>query len=387
MNLLGLTLMLFPVYQSLGQAPQGKKQFQLTGIVKGADSALLYYNNGGKQIVLRKALLNHKVMLKGALNEPVSARILLKRKGEVISERAFWDRMKEIYLEPGKMTISGQASDLKNLKITGSKSQEELNLLNAQIEPVRKEMQPISDALEKENDHEKAAEIRDRLEPYQDRIKKITYDFFIKHPNSYVTMDMMRFYLSRMKLDSARQIYDNFNAGMKAKPAAKELYQEIKKIEQGMPGRPAAVFSKKDINDKPLSLSDFKGKYVIVDFWASWCVPCRKGNPHLIALYNKYHEKGLEIIGISDDDGNPSAWKKAVEQDKIGIWNHVLRGLDMKLRMKNLPNPEDISEKYGISSLPTKILIDSEGKIIGRYGDNNGGTDHDLDQKLEEIFK
>ncbi len=107
----------------------------------------------------------------------------------------------------------------------------------------------------------------------------------------------------------------------------------------------------------------------------------------MIRLYNTYNNKGLEIIGVSDDDSNHGAWKKAVEQDKIGIWHHVLRGLNMDLRMKNLPNPEDISEKYGISSLPTKILIDPTGKIIGRYGDNNGGSDQDLDKKLEELLK
>ncbi|HWW41487.1 TlpA disulfide reductase family protein [Pedobacter sp.] len=387
-NFIGLLLLLFPYYHSFAQTGQSKKQFVLNGTVKSADSVLLYYTDAsGKYIHLAKPILNHRIFLKGFINEPVNARILFKNKGEVIPERKFWERMTEIYLEPGQMTLSGSASDLKSLKITGSKSQNELEDLNARIAPVRKEMQPVLEALDKEKDHEKAAEIRDQLEPYNDRIKKITYDFFIGHPNSYVTMDMMRFYISRMKLDSAKRVYNSFNAQMKNKPAARELSKEINKIELGMPGNMAAGFSKTDINDKPLSLGDFKGKYVIVDFWASWCVPCRKGNPHLIRLYNTYNSKGLEIIGISDDDSNHGAWKKAVEQDKIGIWHHVLRGLNMDLRMKNLPNPEDISEKYGISSLPTKILIDPAGKIIGRYGDNNGGSDQDLDKKLEELLK
>jgi thiol-disulfide isomerase/thioredoxin len=135
-----------------------------------------------------------------------------------------------------------------------------------------------------------------------------------------------------------------------------------------------------------LKLTDFRGKYVLVDFWASWCVPCRAGNPHLLSLYAKYKDKGFEIIGVSDDDSNHEAWKKAVEKDGIGVWKHVLRGL------KRDPNSEygfdksaSISDRYGISSLPTKILIDPAGVIIGRYG-GGGEDDAAMDKKLAEVF-
>lgn len=387
-KLLLFSLLCCQIQPALAQSGPVKNQFSLKGTVTGADSVLLYYGEvRGKQIQLSKLISNQKFVLNGNLSKPVNARLLFKKKGEVIPRDQFWERMTEVYLEPGVMTISGNAADLSSLKITGSATQREFESLNGKVQVVRKEMQPIIDALTKEKDHEKASEIRDQLEPYNDRIKKITYDFFITHPNSYVTANTMRFYLSRMGLDSVKKIYNSFNAEMKAQANVKELEKEIRKIEMGMPGRPAADFSATDIEGKMLSLSSFRGKYVIIDFWASWCVPCRKGNPHLINLYNTYHDKGLEIIGVSDDDRNHEAWKKAVNQDKIGIWHHVLRGLNMDLRMKDLPNPEDISEKYGISSLPTKILIDPSGKIVGRYGDRNGGSDQDLDKKLEELLK
>lgn len=166
----------------------------------------------------------------------------------------------------------------------------------------------------------------------------------------------------------------------------KEIKKELDGLRSGSPGSAAYVFSKTDINGQPLSLRDYKGKYVLVDFWASWCVPCRKGNPHLKTLYAKYKDKGLEIIGISDDDGRPEEWKKAVAQDGIGIWKHVLRGLDMEKRQRKEPNPEDISDHYGIHSLPTKILIDPNGMIIGRYG-GGGENDEAMDKKLAEVME
>ncbi|MBD0833379.1 TlpA family protein disulfide reductase, partial [Aestuariibaculum sediminum] len=135
-----------------------------------------------------------------------------------------------------------------------------------------------------------------------------------------------------------------------------------------------------------LKLADFKGKYLLIDFWASWCVPCRKGNPHLISLYHKYHSKGLEILGVSDDDRAHDKWKNAVEKDGIGIWHHVLRGLEYKEgTYQRINKDKDISDAYNIHSLPTKILVDPNGVIVGRYG-GGGGTDDDMDKDLAEIF-
>ncbi|RKE57083.1 TlpA family protein disulfide reductase [Sphingobacterium detergens] len=163
----------------------------------------------------------------------------------------------------------------------------------------------------------------------------------------------------------------------------KEIARKIASLKGGSPGSKAFEFQAADINGKPLELAVFKGKYVLLDFWASWCVPCRKGNPHLIDLYGKYKNKGFEIIGVASDDQNPAAWLKAVEQDKIEIWNHVLSGL--KMEKGEFDRSKSISDHYGISTLPTKILINPEGIIVGRYG-SGAGTDDELDKKLAEVF-
>jgi thiol-disulfide isomerase/thioredoxin len=189
-----------------------------------------------------------------------------------------------------------------------------------------------------------------------------------------------------MPLDSLQMYYHRMNASLQQSTYGKELAKEIEKIRAGSPGSIAANFTTADINGQPVTLSDFKGKYVILDFWASWCVPCRKSNPHMIELYKKYHDKGLEIIGIADDDNNHGAWKKAVEKDGVGVWYNVLRGFDLKKMSSGEKNEKDISEKFGIHSLPTKILIDRKGVIIGRYDQGTDEEEKAMDAKLKKAF-
>ena len=112
-------------------------------------------------------------------------------------------------------------------------------------------------------------------------------------------------------------------------------------------------FTQSDIDGFPFTLSSLKGKYVLLDFWASWCIPCRKENPKLKLLYEQYKEKGLEVIGVSLDT-NEEKWKEAVEKDDLP-WIHIsdLKGFN-----------NEISSTLGIRSIPTTILIDPEGKIV-----------------------
>ncbi len=113
--------------------------------------------------------------------------------------------------------------------MTGSKTEADYDELNSKIEPIREEEKPLEVAFMNEKDHEKAAAIHDQFEPYNLRIKKITYQFFLDHPNSYITLDMMRYYVSSMSLDSTKQVYNAFNDELKATPEAKELMEKIKK--------------------------------------------------------------------------------------------------------------------------------------------------------------
>jgi len=235
------------------------------------------------------------------------------------------------------------------------------------------------DSLRTEKDHEKNAEIRERLAPFFNETTHADYVFFHKHPQSYVTAFMLRFHISDLTLDSLQLFYDRLGKKLQQTTYGKEVAVEMQQLRGGSPGSMAKDFTKTDINNNKVSLADFKGKYVLLDFWASWCVPCRKGNPHLKELYAKYKDKGIEFIGISDDDRDTTAWKKAVEKDGLP-WRQVLRGL--KYENGTFDRSNDVSEKFGIHTLPTKILIDPKGSIIGRYGEEEA----ELDKMLEQIF-
>lgn len=396
-----LTLSILTCLFGLTSFAQQKGNFTLKGQIKGQDYETIYLSYEGQngQRVKDSCLIKSGTFeFKGKINEPIQGFI----NGEMKSRGMDDPNATSIFLEPANMTINLKAGDFKNFVLKGSKTQDELTTLNKLKIPIREELKPFSDAYQKANEaymqarkdnkpeseqeslKEKAANLREEFTPFNNRMSKIDNEFINSHPDSYLTAYLLRYKMSSLSLDKANELYGKLTDRIKKSKYGKEIVGEIKNLQGGSPGGIASVFSSTDINGKPLSLADFKGQYVLLDFWASWCVPCRKGNPHLLSLYSKYKDKGLEIIGVSDDDSNHDAWKKAVAQDNIGVWKHVLRGL--KRTETGYDKSADISEPYGIHTLPTKILIDPNGVIIGRYG-GGGENDAAMDKKLAEVFK
>ncbi|MDR2272973.1 MAG: AhpC/TSA family protein [Sphingobacterium sp.] len=357
--------------------------FTINGKITGKETGYIYLSypvaEGFKtdSVLIRNGIF----VFKGRLEEPVMVSIAASSNIRRIDD----PNIANVFIEPGTMAMTVHYDAFKKVILKGSESQDELDGLNREKAPIYKEMEPAEAAYRNEKDHEKKPLLYQKLGPFKDRMGKLDLAFIRSHPDSYVSAYLMKSKISSLTLEEAKLIYNSWTARIKTSDLGKQLQKEILEMESGAPGSLARVFSATDINGEQLHLADFNGKkYVLLDFWASWCLPCRKGNPHLLTLYNKYRDQGLEIIGIASDDGNVEGWKKAVENDQIGVWKHVLRGF--KGSNKGFDDTNDITKGYSIRLLPTKILIDKNGIIIGRYG-GGGENDAALDKKLAAIFE
>ncbi len=394
-NCFALGLGLLIGFASIAQNNSG--QFSLSGKFKGAEAEVIYLNypgKDGKQFKDSCIVKNGAYLFKGNLSETSMSYLFLKSKG--IGKRV------DLFLESSEMHADLNADDIPNTIVTGSITQQESMQLKKSMEGIQKEMEPLSARFEAANNayidsrrknlSEKIQDslkkitddIHDEFDPFQERFAAATYQFFRANPASLVTAYQLRYYVSKLRVDSLKRYYDRLGSKTQQTSYGKLILDELNKLSSGSPGSMAKNFITTDITNKPISLSDFKGKYVLLDFWASWCGPCRKGNPHLKELYVQYKNKGFEVIGVSDDDQDHAAWKKAVSMDGLP-WQQVLRGLKYDAA-KGFDKSTDISDLYGIHSLPTQILIDPNGKIIARYG--GGGEEHEaLDDRLKSAFQ
>jgi thiol-disulfide isomerase/thioredoxin len=382
---LAFFVLLFSVTSNAQQ--KSKEQFVLKGTMLNQKEGwmyLSYADKDGKYVRDSNQISNGHFQFMGFVKEPTMANL----NGKMASRSMDDPNTTSFFLEPADMKITVSVNDFKRARITGSKTQMEYEVLQKPLNKLRDQWKVVFDTLSAVNKRSNAQfqELKNWvLTPYHAEESKIYSAFLNSHPTSYVAPLVLRFLAADLSTENLVLHYNRFPQLVKNSSFGKSIKQELERRKIGVPGTMAASFVTTDINGIKLGLVDYKGKYVLLDFWASWCVPCRKGNPHLLSLYAKYKDKGLEIIGVSDDDRNHEAWNKAVEQDKIGVWKHVLRGFDMDKRLKDEKNENDISEHFGISSLPTKILVDPNGMIIGRYGEGEA-DDKAMDIKFSELF-
>lgn len=331
---------------------------------------------------------NNVFKFKGTLGEPSNGFITILKFDRVknLNDKNITERL---FISPSEMTISLELDSFHRAEINGSKYQNEYQALENSKKKLYNKIESLSklyDSLNEEYKKKTKVEsteseklflsnkmdsINTILVSLGEKCSKVDKVFFRKKPNSYITTYLLNEYYSSLSVKELRRYYYRLLPSTKKWEYGIKLKEAISSLQKGSPGSTATNFREADIKGDSLSLSQFKGKYVLLDFWASWCKPCRAGNPELISLYKKYKGKGIEFIGIADDIGNEDKWKLAVEKDNINIWRHIL--------------DKNIGNAYSVHKIPLQMLIDPNGIIIGRFGEG-GEPNKNISQSLKKLF-
>lgn len=383
------SLFLSFVVLSQNQDYKNGKDFTLTVNLQGRDTGFIilrYPLDSKTWIKDTNHVINGKAVFTGKIGQPSFSAI----KGS--NEDGNYTN---IYLEKGDQTILLQENHFSSAKMIGSDSQSQYDSLKREIAKIEYKFKQdyldydsVNLALidEKDSSQQKISmeileKLSKRINECQNITKAITISFIEHNPDSYVSATALYSYLNRISLKKASILFNLLTEEIKNSFTGilcLNIINEKKKTELG---HVAPDFTINDINGKSISLSKFKGKYVLLDFWASWCIPCRENGPYLIQQFRKYHKRGLEIIGISQDSDSLS-WKNAVKKDKIDIWNQIL---SVPKTYGEIYNGLDLVEMYGVNYLPTYILIDPTGIIIARFT-NSQGRENSLSSKLEQLL-
>ena len=182
---------------------------------------------------------------------------------------------------------------------------------------------------------------------------------------------LYRYFTYQLPLEELKAVRGKLDASLAACPYVQELDEIIRKLEKVQIGQVAPDFTLPDTAGVNVSLSDFRGKYVLVDFWASWCPPCRRENPNVVAAFQQYKDRNFTVLGVSLDKDR-QRWLKAIADDHL-TWTHVS---DLKYWDSEVP------ALYGVRGIPSNVLLDPEGKIIAR-----NIREAELQETLEKVLK
>lgn len=361
---------------------QAQEEYTISGKLTKLDQPAIIYlalvQDGQYQNVDSVDVQSGIFQLQGQVDAPQNAVLYLKRLS--VDKEGQRDQL-SIFLENSDILITGSDS-IGQAQVSGSVSDRQMRQLAARIAPVTKQIMEIqNEYADRPREElfvdgkpiEELVKARETMQRLVQEIKTKNWDFVEANPDSYYALYVYNTNVLGNKFDPqvVEPLYTRLSADLKGSELGKQAWEKIQKAKLMSTGVVAVDFTQNDLQDKPFTLSSLRGKYVLVDFWASWCGPCRQENPHLVKAYEALKDKNFEVVGVSLDQ-NKAAWENAVKVDNLP-WIHVS---DLK-GWKN-----EVSTLYGISSVPQNFLINPEGVIIG-----NNLRGEDLTEKLSKLIQ
>ena len=268
-----------------------------------------------------------------------------------------------VIIENGEIEVVAQKDSLGFAKIEGTPQNKAFADYIKGSRAIADKAKSVNEDLQNSDEATRAA-LADEMKELQEEYKNYDVDYIKAHPEALISVLLMdRAIASRqMKYDELQSMFDGFTPEMKETTAAKRIAEQLQdlkerdeKSKRTEVGVKAPEFTAPGPNGEQIALNDVLGKVTLVDFWAAWCRPCRAENPNVVAVYKKYHDKGLNIVGVSLDR-KAEDWKKAIADDGL-TWNHVSH-----VQYFNDP----IAKLYNVDAIPAAFLLDENGIIIAK---------------------